>query len=93
MIGCRRTAVTKVAGGQLDTSVPKHSLNFQAPADRHTLSARNLHEAEVRLNGEPLKLQGDNHVPDLRGERVAAGRMNFRPATISLVAVPEPGYR
>ncbi len=66
-----------------------HSLNVHMAADRYTLSAEKLDE--VRLNGEPLKLQDHNGVPHLRPERVPAGRMNFGPTTITFVAVPEAG--
>ncbi len=68
-----------------------HSLDFQMPADRYTLGAEKLDETEVRLNGEPLKLQERNGVPDLRPERVPAGRVTFGPTTITFVAVPEAG--
>jgi hypothetical protein len=66
-----------------------HSLELSKSADRYTLSPGNPDAPEVRLNGQPLQLHGD--VPDLRPERLAAGRMNFGPETITFLAVPDAG--
>ena len=65
------------------------SFELAKSADRYTLSAGSLDATEVRLNGQPLQLQG--HVPDLQPERVAAGRVNFEPETITFLAVFDAG--
>jgi hypothetical protein len=65
------------------------SLEFQTPAERYTLSAAKLDATEIRLNGQPMKLDAD--VSDFRPEHVASGPMTFDPTTISFVAFPAAG--
>ncbi len=56
---------------------------------RYTLSAPTLQSASVMLNGQPLKLDPNDDLPEINGRAAAAGPMHFAPATITFVAVPE----
>jgi heparanase 1 len=87
---CLRGQAGGVAVLAINTSrTETRSLEFGKPADRFTLSAKTLDSAEVQLNGQPLRLVGD--IPEVRAERVAAGRLTFTPTTITFVAVPAAG--
>jgi heparanase 1 len=67
------------------------SIELTKAAQRYTLSAQNLEEQQVLLNGRPLQLQADGQVPDLRGQPLPAGHIEFAPLTITFLAIPEAG--
>jgi hypothetical protein len=58
---------------------------------RYTLSAPTLQSASVMLNGEPLKLDRNDDLPEVKGRIAAAGSIHFAPATITFLAMPEAG--
>lgn len=66
-------------------------LELLSAAQRYTLSAVQLEGREVKLNGKVLALGAGDALPQLRGERVAAGTVSLAPATISFFAVPDAG--
>jgi hypothetical protein len=43
------------------------------------------------LNGEPLKLDRNDDLPEVKGRIAAAGSIQFAPATITFLAMPEAG--
>jgi hypothetical protein len=65
------------------------SIELPAAADRYTLSAPRLKDAQVHLNGQELRLAADNALPELRGARIPSGRTELQPATITFVAVAQ----
>ena len=56
-------------------------------AERYTLTARNLLDKTVELNGSELALGADDALPQLTGIRTRAGRLTFAPASITFLAV------
>jgi len=56
---------------------------------RYTLSAPTLQSASVILNGQPLKLDSNDDLPEISGRAAAAGPMHFAPATITFVTIPD----
>lgn len=64
------------------------SIDLATAADRYTLSAPELESPQALLNGRELGLGASDALPELRGERVAAGRVTLAPATITYLAVP-----
>lgn len=66
-----------------------HSLNLTSSAQRYTLSAKELSDSIVQLNGEDLKLGADDTIPQLTGEAMPAGPVTFAPATITFLAFPD----
>ncbi|HWR36244.1 MAG TPA: hypothetical protein VN622_10280 [Clostridia bacterium] len=56
-------------------------------AERYTLTARQLQDMLVQLNGNTLRLNGDGGLPQLEGEPTKAGRVSFAPGTITFLAV------
>ena len=53
--------------------------SFQIPADamQYLLTAEDILSKEVMLNGEVLKLNPDDTLPEIRGKRVAAGEVRM----------------
>ena len=54
-------------------------------AEVYTLSAENLRDRTMLLNGRPLVLQDGDELPDLSGKQVAAGELELAPATVTYV--------
>ena len=64
-------------------------IELPAAADRYTLSAPKLEDAQVQLNGQELRLAANNTLPQLQGVRIPSGRTELRPATITFLSVPQ----
>jgi heparanase 1 len=67
------------------------SIDLPIPADGYMLAARNLEEARVQLNGQELKLQGQDALSDLQGRSIPAGAVELPPASITFLAIKEAG--
>jgi hypothetical protein len=67
------------------------SIDLAVPADRYSLTARSLDDGRVQLNGRELALGPGDRLPALQPSRVAGGRVEFAPASITFLAVPGAG--
>ena len=65
-----------------------HALSLPTAGLRYTLSAANLDDKHIRLNGKPLRLGRNDAVPNLAGAATPAGVVQLAPATISFLALP-----
>jgi hypothetical protein len=63
------------------------SLNLATAAERYTLTAKNLTDRVVRLNGNELKLEPNDALPELKGIQTKPGQLTFAPASITFLAV------
>jgi heparanase len=61
---------------------------LSAPSERYTLAAAGLKSEQIALNGKLLLLGPNDELPLIAGDAEPPGRMNFAPATISFLAVP-----
>lgn len=66
-----------------------HTVAIPAKAVRYTLTARNLLDKTVELNGNELALGAGDTLPDLKGLSMPAGSVTFAPASITFLAFPE----
>jgi hypothetical protein len=57
--------------------------------ERYTLSARNLSDPQVQMNGSDLALGIHDELPALAGTRTESGPVTFAPTTITFLAIPE----
>lgn len=64
-----------------------HALVLPVASVRYTLSAANLEDTDVSLNGHALQLDAGDELPPVVGAPVAAGTVTFAPATITFLAV------
>jgi heparanase len=62
------------------------SLELSIPARRHDLTALNLTDTRVRMNGRELTLGARDELPSLEGEPVTAGRLDLAPASITFLS-------
>jgi hypothetical protein len=65
-------------------------IDLPTAADVYVLTAPELDD-EVQLNGQELRLTSGDELPDLRGKRVPAGRIDLKPASITFLAVSDAG--
>jgi heparanase len=64
-----------------------HVLETTLAGNRYTLSADPLENREVKLNGQVLKLGENDDIPRLEGMAMAAGPVEFAPATITFLTL------
>ncbi len=67
------------------------SLTLASAASRYTLTAQNLEEPVVQLNGSELRLTANDELPQLAGSEIEAGRITFAPVSITFLAIPAAG--
>jgi hypothetical protein len=68
-----------------------HELITPIPGGRYTLTAKDLMETSVELNGAPLKLGVHDALPELKSKAAPAGSMTLAPASITFLAFPSAG--
>jgi heparanase 1 len=65
-----------------------HEVTLVPEAERYTLTAKQLQDKAVRLNGKTLELNSDSDVPEFEGQRTRTGRIGFAPASVTFLAIP-----
>jgi hypothetical protein len=69
--------------------VTSRSLEFPGSARRYSLTAAELTDRRVRINGRRLKLGPNDELPLLEGEPVFAPRIDVAPASIAFLAIAD----
>jgi hypothetical protein len=64
------------------------TLELSAGADRYTLTAQDLENTRVQLNGSELRLGAMDSLPPLEGLPTGSGRLTFAPASITFLTMP-----
>ena len=67
------------------------TLSIPVPGERYTLSSSDLQSKTVQLNGTELKLGAGDALPVLAGAAFQPGNVEFAPATITFMALPQAG--
>ncbi len=62
-------------------------ITLPSDAERYTLTANQLQDTSVQLNGSTLQLNSDGDLPQLSGEPTRAGRVSFAPASITFLTI------
>jgi heparanase len=65
-----------------------HEFTLVPEAERYTLTANQLQDRAVQLNGKTLELNSDSDVPEFVGQRTRSGRISLAPASITFLAIP-----
>ncbi|HTD55342.1 MAG TPA: hypothetical protein VK670_08160 [Silvibacterium sp.] len=73
---------------QTDRSAP-HSLSIPTPAERYTLTASNLLDSAVELNGVEMKLGPEDALPQVAGTPTRSGNLTLAAASITFLAIPK----
>jgi heparanase 1 len=64
-----------------------HEITLPSEAERYTLTAKQLQDTTVRLNGKTLELNTDGDLPQLLGQSTRAGHISFAPASITFLEI------
>ena len=70
-----------------------HEIALPSDAERYTLTANQLQDKAVQLNGKMLELNSDGDVPEFVGQPTRSGRISFMRASITFLAVPNANNR
>jgi hypothetical protein len=65
------------------------SLEVTTASERYTLTAQNLQDTRVLLNGVELQLGAEDALPELKGITTRSGKIAFAPASITFLAMPK----
>lgn len=70
-----------------------YDIAIPIPADRYTLTAQQLLDTTVLLNGRKLQVNSDGSVPQLVGSSVSPGHLRFEPTSITFLTMLDAGNR
>ena len=73
--------------------VASASLDLPATTERYTLTAHNLTDSSVQMNGSELRLGDHNELPMLEGKPENSGRVSFAPVSITFLAIADAHNR
>jgi hypothetical protein len=65
------------------------SIGVPAVSERYTLTAHDLQDRHVQLNGVDLQLGAGDVLPEVKGIAARAGEVTFAPASITFLAMPK----
>jgi hypothetical protein len=65
------------------------SIELGVKSERYTLTAKELQDTRVQLNGMELQLGADDALPELKGVGTRSGQVTFAPASITFLAIPK----
>jgi heparanase len=68
-------------------------LEVPVQSERYTLTAEELTDGGVQLNGRALKLGANDALPELNGEPTPPGRLVFASVSITFLALPDTQNR
>jgi heparanase len=66
-------------------------LTVPGKSERYILTAKDLMDNKVELNGRELDVSADGDLPQLKGKAQPAGRVLLAPASITFLAIPNAG--
>jgi heparanase 1 len=69
--------------------IASQSMQVPQAGDQYMLTAKNLLDHEVQLNGSTLSVGGDDSLPKIVGVASKAGVITFAPASITFLALPK----
>ena len=66
-----------------------HEITLPSAADRYTLTAKQLQDTSLQLNGRTLQLNRDGDMPQFLVQSTRAGRISFAPTSITFLAITD----
>lgn len=64
------------------------ALEVPAKSDRYTLTAKDLLDTTVQLNGTELNATSDGDLPPITGDPIHSGKVVFAPTSITFLGIP-----
>ena len=90
---CLRSTAGGMALLAINNGRTPTTIDLPIPTERYTLSAANVTDTQVRLNGQALVLNAAGELPDQRPTPIGAGTVELAPASISFFAVSQAGNK
>jgi len=72
----------------MDRTTP-HDLELPTSGERYTLTAENIEDTHLQLNGKELKLGAEDDLPTIAGQPTGSGSLTFAPASVTFLAIPQ----
>ena len=69
------------------------SINIPSDAEQYTLTSAALQDKTVQLNGQELKLGGNDQLPALKGNAIKSGNVTLPAASISFFTIANGGVK
>lgn len=64
-----------------------HEITLPSDVERYTLTAKQLQDTSVQLNGKTLQLNRDGDMPQFLGQSKRVGHIRFAPTSITFLAI------
>ena len=64
-----------------------HEITLPSDAARYTLTAKQIQDTSVQLNGKTLQLNRDGDMPQFLGQSTRAGHISFAPTSITFLEI------
>jgi heparanase 1 len=64
-----------------------HEITLPSEAERYTLTAKQVQDTTVQLNGKTLEMNRDGDLPQFLGQSTRAGHISFAPTSITFVEI------
>jgi hypothetical protein len=64
-----------------------HEIALPSDAERYTLTAKQLRDTSIELNGKTLQLNRDGDLPQFLGQSTGAGHVSFAPISITFLEI------
>lgn len=65
------------------------SLDIPVASERYSLTAHDLQDKHIQMNGADLHLGAGDVIPELKGMTTPKGQITFAPASITFLAIPK----
>jgi len=75
----------------LNANKASATINIASGGEQYTLSSNDLQSDHVQLNGEDLKLSGDDMLPAIKGKKINAGNLELPSASITFITFESAG--
>jgi heparanase len=66
-----------------------HEMDLPMQSEAYSLTARDLLDSTVQLNGSTLRTAEDGSLPKIAGQEIPAGPVGFAPESITFVAIAD----
>jgi heparanase 1 len=75
----------------LNTNKASATINIPPGGEQYTLSSNDLQSGDVQLNGQDLKLSGDDMLSSIKGKKINAGNVELPSASITFITFESAG--
>lgn len=75
----------------INTNKKATTMNVPSNAEQYTLTAKELQDTTVQLNGQRLSLEADDELPSVKGKIINAGNVQLPSTSITFITFADTG--